>query len=128
MKFVCGIFIILHGLVHLLYFGQSRRLFELQPGMTWPDGSWLFAKFISDKSTRTLAGIACVLNALGFAAGGASLLLAQAWWRPLVVGSAALSALAFILFWNGRRHKLGDQGLYGILINVAILVVVFVIL
>ena len=28
-----GIFLILHGLVHLLYAGQSSRLFELQPGM-----------------------------------------------------------------------------------------------
>jgi hypothetical protein len=28
---IFGVFIVLHGLIHLLYFGQSRRLFELQP-------------------------------------------------------------------------------------------------
>jgi len=27
---------ILQGGVHLPYFGQSRRLFELRPEMTWP--------------------------------------------------------------------------------------------
>jgi hypothetical protein len=31
-----GIFFLLHGLVHLLYAGQSLRFFELRPGMTWP--------------------------------------------------------------------------------------------
>ena len=30
MKIVLGIFFILHGLVHLLYAGQSLRLFELR--------------------------------------------------------------------------------------------------
>ena len=39
LNIVIGVFIILHGLVHMLYFGQSRKFFELQPGMTWPDGS-----------------------------------------------------------------------------------------
>jgi hypothetical protein len=39
LKVIFGIFIILHGLVHMLYFGQSQKLFELQAGMTLPDGS-----------------------------------------------------------------------------------------
>ena len=36
LKFLFGGFILLHGLVHLLYFGHGLRLFEL-PGLT--DGS-----------------------------------------------------------------------------------------
>ncbi len=36
LRFIAGAFIVLHGLVHLLYAGQSRRLFELRPGMVWP--------------------------------------------------------------------------------------------
>lgn len=43
MNIFMGIFLILHALVHLLYAGQSRRFFELRPGMTWPDGSWAFS-------------------------------------------------------------------------------------
>ncbi len=42
MQIVVGVFLILHGLVHLLYAGQALRYFELRPGMTWPDASWLF--------------------------------------------------------------------------------------
>ncbi len=30
-----GLFLALHGVVHLLYFGQSAQLLELQAGMVW---------------------------------------------------------------------------------------------
>jgi len=46
MNFILGIFFILHGLVHLLYAGQSLRLFELRPGMTWPTARGSPRKFL----------------------------------------------------------------------------------
>jgi hypothetical protein len=76
-----AVFFILHGLVHLLYLGQSQRFFELQPGMTWPDGSWLFSRFLSPESTRLIASVLLVLAALAFAGSGLGLLLKQDWWR-----------------------------------------------
>ena len=126
LRVVLGIFIVLHGLVHLLYFGQSRRLFELQPGMVWPDGSWVFSKLFGEAVSRVLASVACLLAALGFVAGGVAIFLGQSWWRPVVVGSAAFSAALFVLFWNGRLKKLPDQGAIAILINMAILLVVLI--
>jgi hypothetical protein len=75
LRFIVGLFLILHGLVHLLYAGQSWRLFELQPGMTWPDGSWAFSRLLGDQPARILAGISCVVVASGFTAGGIALLL-----------------------------------------------------
>lgn len=126
LEFVIGVFLVLHGLVHLLYFGQSRRLFELQPGMTWPDGSWAFSKLLGEGATRWLAGIACVLAAVGFVAGGIGIFLGQAWWRPVVVGSAAFSAAIFVLFWDGKLKRLANQGAIAILINGAILVAVLI--
>jgi hypothetical protein len=126
LRFVFGIFIVLHGLVHLLYFGQSRRLFELQPGMVWPDGSWAFSKLLGNEVTRLLASIFCVLAAISFVAGGTGILVRQAWWRPVVVGSAAFSAVIFILFWDGEVRKLADKGGVALLINLAILVAVLI--
>lgn len=73
LSFFIGIFIVLHGLVHLLYFGQSRRLFELRPGMDWPDGSWLFSRLFSDETTRTLASVSYIIAAIGFVVGGGAL-------------------------------------------------------
>jgi hypothetical protein len=121
LRFIVGVFIVLHGLVHLLYFGQSRRLFELQAGMVWPDGSWAFSKLLGNEATRWLAGIACVLAALGFVAGGIAILVGQAWWRPVVVGAAASSATIFVFFWDGGLQRLADKGAIAILINAAIL-------
>lgn len=124
--FIIGIFVVLHGLVHLLYVGQSARLFELQPGLVWPDGAWTFSRLLGDEATRSLANILNALVAIGFVAGGIAILASQTWWRPLVVGSAAFSAVIFILFWNGQLQRLDQQGAIGLLINVAIVVAVLI--
>jgi hypothetical protein len=123
---VFGIFLVLHGLVHLLYVGQSARVFELKPGMLWPDGSWAFSRLLGDKAARTLASILLIVASLGLVAGAIGVLASQGWWRPVVVASAGLSSLVYILFWNGRRQDLAGQGLFAILINLAILLVVLV--
>ena len=123
--YIFGVFIVLHGLVHLLYFGQSARLFALQPGMTWPDGSWSFSKLIGNKSARLVASVACVLAAFGFVVGGIGILMKQVWSHPVVVGSAVFSAVFFAMFWDGKMQKLADKGLFGILINLAILIALF---
>jgi len=125
-RIIFGVFIVLHGLIHLLYFGQSRRLFELQPGMVWPDGSWAFSRLLGDEATRLLASISYVLAAIGFVAGGTGILVSQAWWRPVVVASAAFSAVIIILFWDGKVQMLDDKGLIGLLINIAILVALLI--
>jgi hypothetical protein len=121
-----GIFLILHGLVHLLYFGQSWRLFELQPQMIWPDGSWAFSRLLGDETIRLLACVACVLAAIGFVTGGAGVLVGQSWWRPIIIGVSIFSPILYLLFWNGKMQQLANQGAVGILINFAILVVVLI--
>jgi hypothetical protein len=126
VRIIVTVFIVLHGLVHLLYFGQSQRLFELQPGLVWPDGSWAFSKLLGDERTRWLASVSCVLAAIGFVAGGAGILAGQAWWRLLVVGSAAFSGFMLILLWDGQMQKLDAKGVPGALINVAILIAVLI--
>jgi hypothetical protein len=125
-RIIFGVFIVLHGLVHLLYFGQSARHFELQPEMVWPEGSWAFSKLLGDEATRLLASISCVLAAIGFVAGGIGILVRQNWWRPVVVGSATFSVVIIILFWDGTMQKLDDKGGIGLLINIAILVALLV--
>lgn len=126
LKLIFGVFLVLHGLVHLLYAGQSRRFFELRPGMTWPDGSWAFSKLVGQEGTRWLAGISYAVAAAGFVAGGIGLLVGQAWWRPVTAASAAFSSAIILLFWDGKTRALADQGLIALLINAAILVLVLI--
>jgi hypothetical protein len=126
VRFLVGVFVVLHGLVHLLYLGQNQRLFELQPGMVWPDGSWALSRLLGDGSTRMLASVLLVLAGIGFAASGAGMLARQAWWRPAVVSVATFSSVIYLLLWNGTFRHLDNQGWIGILINAAILVAVLV--
>ncbi|MBN1428808.1 MAG: hypothetical protein JXB07_10515 [Anaerolineae bacterium] len=121
---IMGIFLILHGLVHLLYAGQSRRLFELRPNMTWPNGAWAFSRFPGNKVTQLLVSILLALATLGFVASGLGLLIGQDWWPTIVASSAVLSTAIFILSWNGKFEALDNQGGVGMLINLAIMVAV----
>ncbi len=125
-RVILGVFIVLHGLVHLLYYGQSRGVFELQRGMVWPEGAWAFSKILGNETTRRLASVTCVVAAAGFVVGGTSIRAGQAWWRPAVVGSAAFSTAIFGLFWDGSRRRLDNQGAIAILINITILIAVLI--
>lgn len=124
LRFGVGAFVVLHGLVHLLYFGQSRRLVELRPGMVWPDGSWAFSALLGERATRLLASASCVVAAIGFVVSGTAILTRQAWWRGLVLGAAAFSTMVLILLWDGKLERLDDQGGIAILINVVIVAAV----
>jgi len=126
MQIGVGIFLVLHGLVHLLYLGQSARLFQLRPEITWPDGSWAFSKLLGDESVRSIAGVSCGLAAIGFVVGGIALFATQAWWRPVATGSAAFSALVFVLLWDGQVQALSNKGLFAILINLVIVAAVLI--
>lgn len=126
LRIVFGIFLVLHGLVHLLYAGQSRRIFELQPGMVWPDGAWAFSRLAGMEGARFTATVLLVLGTIVFVVSGAGLLLRQAWWRPLVLGAAVFSSLIYVLLWDGAFQDLADKGAIGFLINAAILVAALV--
>jgi hypothetical protein len=126
IRYLAGAFLILHGLVHLLYFGQSWRMFELQPGMVWPDGSWALSRLLGDNPTRLFASVFLVVAALGFIVAGAAILFAQGWWRPVVIGTLVLSSVLYIALWNGRMQSLDNQGGVALLINIASLLAVLV--
>lgn len=122
IRILFGVFLVLHGLVHLLYFGQSARYFELQPGMAWPDGSWAFSRLLGNATTRKVANVCLILAAVGFAAGGAAVFLKQPWWQTAVVSTAVFSSITYMLMWDGALKNLDNKGGIGILINLAILV------
>ena len=133
VRFIFGIFIILHGFVHLLYFGQSQKLFELRPDMVWPEGSWIFSRLFENHAKRwlsslifILAAVTFVLAGIMFVAGGTGLIIGQAWWHLIVVSAAIFSSTIIMLFWDGRRKTLGDQGGVGLLINLAFLALLLI--
>ncbi|HUZ01703.1 MAG TPA: hypothetical protein VMU89_15245 [Thermomicrobiaceae bacterium] len=121
MRIIIGTILLLHGLVHLLYVGQSARLFELQAGLVWPNGAWAFARLLEDNATRMLASVSYAVAAIGLVVAGIAVILSPAWWRPAAVAAAAFSAVIIMLFWNGRMKWLAEQGGIGLLIDLVIL-------
>jgi hypothetical protein len=92
--------------------------------MIWPDGAWALSSFLQGQAIRTLASTVLVSAAGIFVAGGIGLLLMQTWWQPVIIIAAVFSSAIFILFWDGVMQNLGNKGLFGIVINLAILAAV----
>lgn len=127
MNIAVAIFLILHGLVHLLYLGQSMKWYELGKGMTWPENSWAFSRLIGNRVTRVIASVSCVVAALVFVAGGVLIFAKQPVWLWITVIAAVFSSLLIILMWDGKMKELSNKGLFAILINAAILILLLVV-
>lgn len=123
---ITGVFFVLHAIVHLLYLGQSRQIFELKPGLAWPAGSWAFSRLLGDVAIHQVGTVLLALAAAGFVISGVGVIFRLDWWQPATVASCIFSSAVFFLLWNGKQANLSEQGLVGILINAAILVVVLV--
>ena len=126
LRFLFGVFVLLHGLVHLWYVTLSQRWVEFQAEMGWSGASWLLTPLLGDAATRTLATLLYALAALGFVGGAIGIFAGQAWWRPVVVGSAAFSAVTILIFWDSGLQMIVEKGLAGFLIDAALLVALLV--
>lgn len=117
MKTFFAVFIILHGLAHLWYVTLSLKLFAYKPEMGWSGESWLLSSIMGDGGARILAATLYALASLGFVVAGAGMLMEQQWFRPLMLGSAVLSIIAIVLFWDGIASQMIEKGLLGFVIN-----------
>jgi uncharacterized membrane protein YphA (DoxX/SURF4 family) len=122
MKYLIGVFYILHGLVHLLYMGHSLNYFELEKGFVWPDNSKLLFNVFGLQAKKSIASILCVIAAISFVASGICVLIGHSWHYREIIVATATSTILFIAFWDGSMKKLQTQGAIAILINIAILV------
>ncbi|MCL7454159.1 MAG: hypothetical protein M8467_14040 [Anaerolineae bacterium] len=122
-RWALGIFMVLHGLVHLWYLTLSQGLVEFEAEMGWTGRSWLFSAFLGDAAMRWLATALFAVATMGFVAGGLGLVAQQEWWEPVTIVTAAISVVTILLFWDGGMQMLVQKGLIGFLIDIAILLV-----
>jgi hypothetical protein len=121
-NFLGGLFIVLHGLVHLWYLVLSLKLVAFKPEMGWTGKSWLLTGIIGESATRTSASLFYILSAIGVVLGGVGVIIGGNWWRPLMISSLVLSSLTLLIFWDGLMDKIVQKGLIGIVINGVILI------
>jgi hypothetical protein len=125
LRFFMGLFIILHGLVHLWYFTLSRGLVKFQPEMGWTGRSWIFTNLLGDSITRSLASALYILATLVLVVSGLGIFVRAEWWRAVLVGSSVFSAVIILLMWDGGLQWIVQKGLIGFLINVVLLIALF---
>lgn len=117
MIYLFGIFLILHGIVFFLYAGQSLRLFELKPGMTWPDNSLLCSNLCNEKVLRVITALLCALFGTTFIFAAIILIFEIPLWFNAVIYSSISSTLVYIIMWDGKTANIKDQGGIGITLN-----------
>jgi len=121
LRFLSGVFIILHGLVHLWYLTLSQGWVEFQSEMGWDGSSLLLSGFTSDSALRPIASILYLLSTVVFLAGGIGVFMQAEWTRSVLMAAAVLSSAVILLFWDGNGVMLVQKGILGLLINLVIL-------
>lgn len=121
MRLLMGIFVSLHGLVHLWYLTLSLGWVAFQPEMGWTGRSWLLSTLVGNQATRFVAAVTYSLVAVAFLVAGAGLIASQAWTRAWLLGASALSILAIVVLWDGNLQMPVEKGLLGLLVSAAIL-------
>ena len=123
-RLLVGIFLVLHGLVHLWYVVLSQGWVEVEDQMGWNGHSWLFSSVLSSETLLALASVLYVVVTIGFVLGGIGFALDAGWWAPVVVGTAVLSTVVLVAMWDGRFELLIEKGAAGVLINVGLIAAV----
>lgn len=111
MHIVFGIFLVLHGLVHLLWFVVPWGLMQVD-GLPYNTTIMAGRMDVGDNGIR-FVGLLWVIGTLLFVAAGVSLLFSASWWAVLTIIAALFSLFLNILGWPDSR--------WSALINVAIL-------
>ncbi|WP_276259529.1 hypothetical protein [Haloglomus litoreum] len=119
-RLALGVFLVLHGLVHVWYVVLSHGWVEVEDQMGWNGHSWLLSSVLSADTILAVASVLYVAVTLGFVAGGVGYALSSGWATGLLVGTALLSTVVLVAMWDGRFDLLVEKGVVGVLINLAL--------
>jgi hypothetical protein len=115
LPFIIGIFFILHGLVHLLWFVVPWRITTVD-GLPYSTRV-LGQRFdVGDTGIR-IVGLLWLAATLGWGIAGGGLMLRAPWWQEWTMAAALFSSVLCILGLPVAK--------YGLLINIIILAFVF---
>jgi hypothetical protein len=113
LRIVAGLFLIAHGLVHLLYVGPRPEDDPSYPFV--PEGRWLpRAIGLQPSAAKAIAGTLAVACAIAFVISGIALLANADLWEPAAVVGAGVSLALMLLFFHRWL-------VFGIAIDVVIL-------
>jgi len=126
MNILIGVFIVLHGLVHMWYVTMSQGWVEFQVDMGWTGNSWLLTNLLGDQVTRSFATVSYALSAIGFVAVSIGLFANLEWARTGLLFASIISSVTILAFWDGSLNMLVEKGLLGLLISLGILAAIVI--
>jgi hypothetical protein len=99
-RVVLGLFLVAHGLVHAgIWTTPKPATGKARPFD--PASSWLLDRLgASQRSAHMVSVVLALVAAAGFVVGGLGLLVHAAWWGAVAGGSAAVSLLLMVLYFN----------------------------
>lgn len=98
LKVVIGLFLIAHGLVHLLYFIPPKPDFPMSPDKSWLVGRGVVPLTIVSPAVKTLA-VAGMAGFILLAFSFWDLGVPQGWFAPLAVAASLVSLVVLALTW-----------------------------
>ena len=99
-QIVIGVFLIAHGLVHLVYASPQPDVPGAKP-WSFLTQRWLATRAGLDQAMVFKLGIALIsLVIIGFTVSGIGLLFSQEWWRVAAISSSVVSLILLALFWH----------------------------
>lgn len=98
-----GVILIIHGLIHLIFEFDITDPSGNRVG--WSGHSWLLTNLLGDPAVWAFGRLLWAVAIVGFVAAGVAVLLRLELWRMLDIFGAAVSLLAFVLFWDGLKPK-----------------------
>lgn len=121
-EWITSLFLVAHGWAHIWYVILSRRLVDFEEWMVWTGESWIFSGVIGEQTRLSIATLGYGGSLMGFIVGGILLNLNKPSWRTVALASALISSATVLLFWDGELSMLKEKGIFGLLINLAIIV------
>ena len=124
MNTLIGIFLLLHGLVHMWYVTLSQGWVEFQSNMGWTGKSWLLTNLFGNDMTRVIATILYGLSTATFLLAGSGMLAKQEWSRLWMIIASVISTITILVFWDGSLNMPVEKGALGLMINIGILIAI----
>jgi uncharacterized membrane protein YphA (DoxX/SURF4 family) len=98
-RILVGLFLVAHGLVHLLYLTPRPEEDQSYPFV--PETRWITrALGLEPARARKLAGALAVVAAVAFAVAGCALIVDAAIWQPAAVVASSISLALLLVFFH----------------------------
>lgn len=125
-QLLLGLFLIAHGLVHLIFLIHS---YDEKKGvyLGWTGRSWLLDKILPTKLTTYIGKASWIFIMILFVMSGLSILnliVSNDFSALLIIISSIIATLAFIIYYNGLSPT-PFQWILGVVINLSLIAYVF---